>query len=208
MLGQELWVSCGYVVGTEGLVVRLSRQQQTAFGAGAQPPAPQVGSHVYIVKRREKIVNQRNVFHSAQPRPRVPQASFFTYPDLVRYIQESFFTLHSHNHLGHSQAISCSRQFGIAARERLSAGAGAGKELAAGHSLLARQVPHKVHEVTREVVLLRSCDEAEHIDIAVLAVVKLPAGTCKRDSSDGAASRGNGTCAAEGSKPDHDLVLV
>jgi len=62
MLGQELWVSCGYVVGTEGLVVRLSRQQQTAFGAGAQPPAPQVGSHVHIVKRKKILLTNGMYF--------------------------------------------------------------------------------------------------------------------------------------------------
>ena len=62
--------SCGHIVGKEGLVRRLSGQQQTAFGTGAQPPVPQVGSHVHIIKKQ--VSAKLNVFHSARPKPRAP----------------------------------------------------------------------------------------------------------------------------------------
>ena len=73
--------------------------------------------------------------------------------------------------------------------------------------MLASNLLDKLHQITIETVNLLLGDKAEHIHLAVLAVVQLPAVASQGDGSNGAASGGNGTSAAESTDPDHDFVL-
>ncbi len=73
--------------------------------------------------------------------------------------------------------------------------------------MLARDLLDKRHQVAIKAVNLLLRNEAEDIHLAVHAIVQLPAVTRQRNRSNGAASRRNGTSAAESTDPDHDFVL-
>lgn len=134
-----------------------------------------------------------------------------------RYIQE-FFRIHAREkqyaqrsdlpiHLIFGQAERAGNKLGVAARERLSTSTRANQNLTAGKALLGSKILDKVHKVSTEALDLFLSDEAEHVHLAVLAIVQFPAVTCKGDGSDRPASSGDGASATKGSKPDHDLVF-
>lgn len=110
-------------------------------------------------------------------------------------------------HLAHAQAVLSNSELRLATGERLSASSNTGQDLAAGHTMLASNLLDKLHQIAIEAVNLLLGNKAEHIHLAVLAVVQLPAVASQGDGSNGAASGGNGTSASESTDPDHDFVL-
>lgn len=63
-------------------------------------------------------------------------------------------------------------------------------------------------QVTGEVGDAAAGNEGVDLHAAVQAIVKLPGVAADGDSGDGASGGGDGTGTSEGSKPDHDFVLV
>lgn len=92
--------------------------------------------------------------------------------------------------------------------ERLSTGLHVSQVLAGAETLVLLKVSEELQQITREVGDGRLGDEAVDGHAAVGAGVQLPVDTVDGDGGNSRTGGGDGAGAAEGSKPDHDLVLL
>lgn len=113
----------------------------------------------------------------------------------------------SDNNLCDNSGVRRNLQVG-AAGEGLSTGLHVGQVLVGAQALVLLKVGEELQQITREVGDGGLGNEAVDGHLAVGAGVKLPVDTVDVGGGDGRAGGGDGTSTAEGSKPDHDLVLL
>ncbi|KFY19013.1 hypothetical protein V491_04626 [Pseudogymnoascus sp. VKM F-3775] len=107
-----------------------------------------------------------------------------------------------------SDAVPAGRHDGVGSNEWLSASPNAGNVLAIAESLARHEVGVKLLKIAVKAADLGSRHEGVHLHGAVEAVPQVPLLTGNGDRRDSAAGGGDGSSAAKGREPDHDLVIT